>query len=144
MDGPSPAHPASAIVAARRAVRDVLAAEPSVRFAWLFGSAAAGKSFHDLDVGVVLQPGSLRGIAFGALISRLEQATGIPVELLDLDAAAPSVRAEVVRLGFLLVDREPPARREWEVRATGAWLDLRPSLERQAELRRRALLEQVP
>ena len=43
-----------------RRLIEVLEANPGVRFAYLFGSAARGEPFRDLDVGVMLAPEELK------------------------------------------------------------------------------------
>ena len=95
-----------------------------------------------MDVGVVLDaalsPGAVR---FGLLVSALEQAAlGAPIDVVDLTATSPALRANAVLEGRLLVDRDPEARKLWEVQVMRVWLDLKPWLERGEALRREALL----
>lgn len=122
-------------------VRPVLEAHTAVRWAYLFGSAARGEPFRDLDLGVVLHPARCRGaIQFGALASSLEAAVpGVRVDLVDLGVAAPAIRGQAVREGILIVDHEPDARKEWEISVTRIWLDLEPWMQRAEALRLEAL-----
>jgi hypothetical protein len=61
------------------------------------------------------------------------------VDVVDLAAAAPALAERVVREGLLLVDREPAARRAWEVAANQRALDIEPWLAATEKLRDEAL-----
>lgn len=121
----------------------VLDRDPAVRWAYLFGSAARGEPFRDLDVGVVLDPALAPGARrFGALANALAQAVApVPVDLVDLQGAAPALRGPAVQQGRLLVDRDPARRKDWEVETQRVWLDLEPWLRRGEQLRLEALRE---
>ena len=126
----------------RRALVDVLSAEPSVRWACLFGSAARGERFADLDVGVVLSdPGA---VAFGRIANALQQAVpGHTVDLVELTSLAPAVAGRVARERVLLVDNAPEERAEWEVEANRRALDIEPWLREFERLRLEALGERL-
>jgi predicted nucleotidyltransferase len=105
------------------ALRTALRTEHNVRFALLFGSAARGTdtSESDLDVLVALRDPSLeRVVELGA---KLTAATSRHVDVVRLEDAQgePSLLADVVADGRVLVDRE------------GLWSRLRS---REATLRR--------
>jgi predicted nucleotidyltransferase len=90
------------------ALRTALRTEHNVRFALLFGSAARGAdtSESDLDVLVALRDPSLeRVVELGA---KLTAATGRHVDVVRLEdaQAEPSLLADVVADGRVLVDRE--------------------------------------
>lgn len=121
-------------------LKAVLAAEAGVRWAYLFGSSARGKAFRDLDVGVMLGASARGGVALGRLANRIhEAARGLPVDVVDLGSAAPALLGRVVREGRLLADREPDARKDWEVEANSRALDLAPWLAEFERLRNEAL-----
>ncbi len=143
--GPHGLHPATARHAALPRLRSALSEDAAVRWAYLFGSAARGEPFRDLDVGVVLDPVQGRGaVRFGSLVSALESAVpDIRIDVVDLGSAAPAVRGMAVREGILLFDREPLARREWEIHVTRIWLDLEPWIQRGEALRLEALRERA-
>ncbi len=89
------------------ALRAALRTEPNVRFALLFGSAAAGTdtSARDLDVLVDLRDPSLEHVA--DLSAKLTAKLGRHVDVLRLsDAQAqPAFLADVLTEGRVLVDR---------------------------------------
>jgi len=121
-----------------------LEAAPSVRWAYLFGSAACGGPARDLDVALMLDEGARGAIAIGTIAAALEAASGrLPVDVVDLRSAAPRLAGRIVREGRVLVDRDPPARRRWQLEANRRALDIEPWLARFERLRRRALLERA-
>lgn len=126
-------------------VRAILERDSAVRWAYLFGSSARGEPFRDLDVGVVLDPQRGRGaVRFGLLISALEQAIPeVPVDVVDLEAASPALRASAIQQSRLLLDREPPARKDWETQVARVWLDLKPWLAQGERLRLEALRQRT-
>lgn len=136
-DAPRERVSASELGRLESALREALAREPAVRWAYLFGSAARGEAFADLDVALVLDPKRSRGaVEFGSLVARVTHAVpSAPVDVVDIEAAVPSLRAAAIRDGRLLVDREPATRRLWEAQTLGRWLDMRPWLELQERLR---------
>ncbi len=99
-------------------LRGALAGDSSVRWAYLFGSAARGEAFRDLDVAVMLTADARGAVALGRVVARVEEAAkGLPVDVVDLAPAAPALAGRIVREGRVLVDREPEARRRWEIEA---------------------------
>lgn len=123
-----------------RRLRDVLAGESTVRWAYLFGSAARGEAFRDLDVAVMLAAGARGAVALGRVASRAEEAAeGLRVDVVDLASAAPALAGRIAREGRALVDREPTARRSWEVEANQRALDIEPWLAEFERIRNEAL-----
>jgi hypothetical protein len=121
-------------------LREVLADESVVRWAYLFGSAARGETFGDLDVAVMLAADARGAVALGRVAARLEEATaGLPVDVVDLASAAPALAGRIAREGRALVDREPEARRSWELEANRRALDIEPWLAEFERLRNEAL-----
>jgi predicted nucleotidyltransferase len=96
----------------RQAVRErlgaVLADEPRVALAFVFGSFAADRPFHDIDVGVLLEPGS-GGDPGLDIVDRLERrvnaAAGFPVDLVILNDRPVTFLFHVFR-GLLLTARD--------------------------------------
>jgi predicted nucleotidyltransferase len=116
---------------------------PNVRLATLFGSVARGDDQPESDLDVLVQ---LRndGVHQRALVAeRLESASGCPVQLVSLEDAhgAPSLLADALRDGRVLVDREevwPKLKRsESKVRHEAEKAD------RQLEKNARAALEEL-
>jgi len=112
-------------------LRAALRTEPNVRFALLFGSAATGAdtSASDLDLLVELRDAGLERLV--DLAAKLTRLTGRRVDVLALEDAEtePSLLAEAVAHGRVLVDRDalwPRLRaREAGLRRRGSRLDAR-------------------
>jgi predicted nucleotidyltransferase len=123
------------------ALRDVLAADSSVRLAYLFGSAARGEQGQgsDLDV-AVLAEGPLGLDSTARLAERLERAISFRhrVDVVDLRAASPVLAAEVVRDGIVLLQRDAELRFGFEIDAIRRFEDTRPLRRAQHELLREA------
>ena len=127
-----------------RSLRDALALHPEIRWAYLFGSCARAEAFHDVDVAVMLAAGARGAVALGRIVNRAEAAArGVAVDIVELAAVAPALAGRVVREGRLLVDREPEARRAWEVTANLRALDIAPWLAKGEQLRNEALRQRA-
>jgi predicted nucleotidyltransferase len=121
---------------------EVLSGNPSVRWAYLFGSAARGEPFRDLDVGVMLDEKARGVVAFGSLVSALEGAVPeTAIDLVDLGSLAPVVAGRIARERRILIDRASADRKEWEVDANRRALDIEPWLREFERLRLLALEE---
>lgn len=123
------------------ALRDVLAADSSVRLAYLFGSAARGEQGQRSDVDVaVLAEGPLGLESTALLAERLERAISFRcrVDVVDLRAASPVLAAEVVRDGIVLLERDAELRFGFEIDAIRRFEDTRPLRRAQHELLREA------
>lgn len=111
------------------ALRRVLADDPRIAYALLFGSAARGTahSGSDLDVAIGLRANvRMTPRALGELVSTLERAAGRPVDVLLLDEAAPPVAYRAFREGRVVVENDHRAFVERKTRAILAYLDFRP------------------
>ena len=129
-----------ALPALEQRLREVLAGERLVRWAYLFGSAARGEPFGDLDVAVMLAADARGAVALGRVAARVEEAApGLRVDVVDLASAAPALAGRIAREGRVLVDREPEARRSWELEANRRALDIEPWLAEFDRLRNEAL-----
>jgi predicted nucleotidyltransferase len=72
------------------ALRKVLADDPCVSYALVFGSSARGTAHEgsDLDIAVGLEsPARLSALELGDLIARLERASGRSVDIVVVDEA---------------------------------------------------------
>jgi len=110
------------------ALGDALAACPAIVFAYLFGSAAAGRlgPFSDVDVAVYLENGAdpvaVRLEAIG-LVSRHLATDAVDLVVLN---SAPTALAGRVLLGRRVVlDRRPFCRHRYESRTIREYLDFR-------------------
>ncbi len=125
-------------------LRDALSAHPEVRWAYLFGSAARGEAFRDLDVAVMLDAAARGAVAIGRVASRAEEAAPrVRVDVVDLASAAPALAGRIAREGRVLVDRDPEARKDWEVDANRRALDIEPWLAEFERLRDEALRQRA-
>lgn len=113
------------------ALTRVIAAEPDVQLAVLFGSAARDRSLSrsDLDVGV-LGPSDAQRLSMLAVT--LSRATGRQVDLVDLENAPPLLRFEVARDGKVLFARGPHLWPDFKARAMVDWWDWAPLARRLA------------
>jgi predicted nucleotidyltransferase len=87
----------------RQTVTRLLRAQDGVEAAWLFGSVARGnaRSTSDLDV-AVLGKEPLSAEEKETLIDRLAQATGRPVDLVDLQVTHGPVVGRILQGGIRL------------------------------------------
>ena len=123
----------------RDALSATLASQPDARWAYLFGSAARGGPFRDLDVALMPAPSARGAVALGGIIAALEDAVrDVKLDVVDLGAAPPALAGVIAREGLVLLDREPAERQAWEIQATRCALDIAPWLARYAALREAA------
>lgn len=111
-------------------LRAALAAEPRLRLAVLFGSAATGRTHGQSDVDIAILPldPALSLHDELALQSRLAAACGRDVDLVRLDQADVVVRREVARDGRPLFESDPGAFARFAAEATLEYLDFEPVL----------------
>ncbi|MBZ0151311.1 MAG: nucleotidyltransferase domain-containing protein [Planctomycetes bacterium] len=122
------------------AVRQVLASQPDVRWGYVFGSVTRHDHFRDVDVAIMPSPTMPTGaVAFGALIARLEAATGRQVDLVDLQQPDLPLLGSLLAERVVVLDREPQCRRTWEAETASLWLDFRPSHEEFLRVRNLAM-----
>ncbi len=108
--------------------RPVLAGEPEVVSAYLFGSAASGRGhrFSDVDIAVLWSDTLTRDEQFRReldLGARLEEAFNTRVDLVNLNRAAPFVAFQVLKTGELIFDRDTDTRSLWVMRALNTYYD---------------------
>ncbi len=111
------------------ALRAALAADQRIDYAILFGSHARGAStpHSDVDVAIGLAPrAELDALALGALVTRLEAATGRPVELVLMHEAPPGLAYRVFRDGVVILVHDRRALTERRARAILEYLDFKP------------------
>lgn len=128
-------------------LRERLAREQGLRWAYLFGSAARGEQHRDVDVAVMPMAAVAEGgpglVELGLLAGDLEALTGTRVDLVDLGAAPLPLAGPMLRERVVLLDRDPTARHIWEADTTSRWLDFEPAYERYAAVRRAAFLRRT-
>jgi predicted nucleotidyltransferase len=110
-------------------LKAVLEADPRVTYALVFGSAATGRvrADSDVDVAIGLAEGAgLTPLEIGALVARLEEAAGRPIDLVLLDEAPPGLAYRVFRDGRPMTVRSESALKARFVRAVLEYLDFKP------------------
>lgn len=110
-------------------LRAALEADARLAYAVLFGSSARGTvhAASDVDIAVGLNSGAhLHTLDIGALMARLEDAAGRPVDLVLLDEAPPGLAYRVFRDGRTLFSRDDRALSARRARAILEYLDFRP------------------
>jgi hypothetical protein len=110
------------------ALRALLATDSRIAYALLFGSGARGTSHpqSDIDIALELRQGiDLSPHDLGELASRIEAATGHPVDLVLLNEAPPALAYRVFRDGTLLVEHDRAAFVARKARAILEYLDFR-------------------
>jgi len=122
-------------------LRQVLSRFPEIRLAVVFGSAAAGRAgpASDLDL-AVLASGALPRDRVVELIGALAEATGRPIDLVDLARAGEPLLGEILRGGRRVLERDPDAWAEVIRRHLAETTDFLPYRRRILEERRRAWL----
>ena len=88
-------------------VRDVLARQPDIEFACIFGSFADGRQTHasDIDVAVAAQ-GPIGPQRRMELVDAIANATRRPVDLVDLHRAGPLLLTQALTRGRRIVKRD--------------------------------------
>ena len=124
-------------------LREALAAQPAVRLAVLFGSAANGRQVagSDLDLAVRLAPDSADTRHTAALAAG--RAIGREIDLVEIDGAPPLLRFQIARGGRLLVEREPGSWTRFKARAMIDWWDWAPTARMMQAIYLRRLREKV-
>ena len=112
------------------ALRRVLAGDPRIDYALVFGSSARGRAHvrSDLDVAVGLASSArLRALDLGNLIADLERASGCTVDVVVIDEAPPAVAYRAFRDGHVIVDKNHHTLVRHKTRAIMEYLDFRPT-----------------
>lgn len=122
-------------------LRAALRGGPPLRFAVLFGSAAAGRLRPGSDVDVAIWPVDcdLPLRAELDLQAALARASGREADLVRLDRATTLVRWEVAHACKPLIEARPGAVARFMADAASEYLDFEPAFQRAAEAFRRAL-----
>jgi len=82
------------------AIRATLTAHGGVRLAILFGSMATGKGRPDSDVDLAIDAGHVLDVETRmALIGKLAEATGRPIDLLDLRSVGEPLLGQIIKHG---------------------------------------------
>ena len=111
------------------ALRNVLAEDPRIAYALVFGSNARGTAHagSDLDIAVGLESRTrLRALDLGGLVARLERASGHSVDVVVVDEAPAAVAYRVFRDGRVIVEKNHRTLVEHKTRAILEYLDFRP------------------
>jgi len=88
-------------------LREALRTEPGVKMAVLFGSSARGDAGPGSDIDLVVAWKDRARARHGALLAKLEDATGRRVDIIDWDQAkkSPLLLEQLLNEGRVIVDR---------------------------------------
>lgn len=102
-----------------------LSADPDVRLAVVFGSAAKGTLHRrsDLDIAVMGVPSPARLAGLAVTLARI---AGREVDLIPLETAPPLLRFEIARDGAVLIQRAPHLWPDFRARAMVDWWEWAP------------------
>lgn len=121
----TPAVDASELV---RRLRQCLAGDAGVTFAYLFGSTARGAARPTSDVDLAVMLGHDDRDALARVTASLAAAVHPRrADVVALNHAPPALAYRVLRDGILLVDRDERARVEHRVRVVDRYLDMAPA-----------------
>lgn len=114
---------------AQPAVESILS-EADIRFAYLFGSRAAGRGTTASDADIAVMPSRpLSLLDRERLVAKLARALDVPdVDLVLLDVAGLELRGHVVQDGRPIYSADEPARVAFEVRTRSEYFDFLPAL----------------
>jgi hypothetical protein len=107
----------------------VLAEDPRIVYALVFGSSARGTAHagSDLDIAIGLEPRTRIGaLELGGLIARLEGAGGRRVDVVVVNEAPPPVAYRIFRDGRVILEKDHRTLVEHKTRAILEYLDFRP------------------
>lgn len=122
------------------ATRSLLAAEPHLRWGYVFGSVARGQRGRDLDIAIMPAASMPAGaVAWGQIVARIEAGLGRNVDVVDLGCANLPLLGPMLLDRVVVVDREPDARHAFEAETTSRWLDFKPSYEEAERIRALAM-----
>jgi len=94
-----------------------------VLLAIIFGSSLRRSLVRDLDIAVLLER-RLDLMSFCKLIAKLEELTGVPVDLVPLDEAPPAIVLKALQEGRIIFVRDRRIYSELLKRITGEIMDL--------------------
>ena len=117
----------------RAAAAQVFLRWPAAVAAYLHGSAARREPAADLDIAVAFEGDEPTFAELDRLAAELQAAAAIPgleIDLRSLGPATPRFRANVLREGELLFERDRRARARLEARFMSAWTDFEPTWRR--------------
>jgi len=94
---------------------------------YIFGSFISGRSFSDIDIGIILAKDLSHSFDFELnLENRLEEIVKYPIDVRILDQAPISFSQNVFRTGRIIIDKEPNIRADFEGRILKQYFDFSP------------------
>jgi len=124
-------------------IREALAGFPDLRIAILFGSLARGEARAGSDIDLAVLAGEpLSSATICEIVGALAEATGRPVDLVDLARAGEPLLGEILRHGRFILESDPEAHAELVRRHIFESTDFLPYRRRILAERRRAWLAQ--
>lgn len=112
-----------------KAFARVLSSRQEVILAYLHGSYAQGRFYHDVDVAVLLREPPQTFRTLFALSDLLQKAGGLSkvwVDVRALNDAPLTFKGVVIESGILLYARDRAAKAAYEAETLGLWFDFKP------------------
>jgi hypothetical protein len=130
--------------AARAALIDILAEEPTVVAAYIFGSLVRGAAgpLSDIDVGLLLADADGAALVCGRTVDALcRRLATSRVDVVSLATAPMPLRYRAIRDGLLVLGRDAAAVERFITETVLQYLDFKPLRDRAFALVRDAILE---
>ena len=127
------------------AICEALAGFPDLRIAILFGSLARGEARLGSDIDLAVLAGDpLSSATICDIVGAVAEATGRPVDLVDLTRTGEPLLGEILRHGRFVLESDPEARADLVRRHIFESTDFLPYRRRVLAERRRAWLSRHP
>jgi hypothetical protein len=130
--------------AAQAALIDIVAAEPAVVAAYIFGSLARGAAgpLSDIDVGLLVSDADEAALVCDRTMEALSRRLGTSrVDVVSLASAPMPLRYRSIRDGLLVVRRDAGAVERFITETVLQYLDFKPIRDRALGLVRDSILE---
>ena len=128
----------------KQKIAGVLAAEPGVELAYLYGSYATGLAYEnsDVDIGIVVNPALAKSVDFkyeSDLAMKIEEVLHKEVDLRTINKAQISFLHQIVSTGKILFASSDKTRVEFETKTLMNYLDFKPVNDLYEEYRNKRL-----
>jgi predicted nucleotidyltransferase len=113
------------------AARAVCETRAEVVAVYLYGSTARGEAASDVDLAPLLRHGAAASVCdrMAAEFARIADTGGLEVDMRPLRGTSPRFRANVLREGRVIYQRDLAARLQFEAQSLTEWLDFKPTWE---------------
>lgn len=111
-----------------KSIADILKHEKNILLAYIFGSSAKSnsRSPNDIDIAIMLNNNvhGMKKLEFiNALSDKLSSVVKRPIDIVILNSAAPALKQQVIKYGYLLFEKKGGLARKLIVDTITAYLD---------------------